>query len=177
MPRRLVRYYYLKFLRLQGDPRSIARGVAVGIFIGITPTIPLHTILILSFCLLFRASKVAGILASILVSNPFTFFIQYYLSWLVGTAIFPGLLSWQRLQQVMEVLSAGNSGFTGFKESMSAISSLGVDAITVLVVGGTLLALPFTALSYYYSLKLFIRLRNKRSKNLQQPEPEHTDEP
>ncbi len=170
MPRRLVRYYYLKFLRLQGDPKSIARGVAVGIFIGITPTIPLHTILILGFCLLFRTSKVAGILASILVSNPFTFFIQYYLSWLVGTAIFPGLLSWQRLQEVMTVLSSGGSGFTAFKDSLSAISSLGFDAITVLVVGGTLLALPFTALSYYYSLKLFTRLRNKRSTTTEPPD-------
>lgn len=164
MPIRLVRYYYLKFLRLQGDPRSLARGVAIGIFIGITPTVPLHTVLILSLCLLFRASKVAGILASIIVSNPLTFFLQYYLSWRVGTVIFPGLLSWQRLQEVMAVLSSGSSGFSGFKSSLAAIGSLGLDAITVVVVGGTLLALPFTALSYYYSLKLFTRLRNKRSK-------------
>lgn len=168
MPIRLVRYYYLKFLRLQGDPRSLARGVAIGIFIGITPTIPLHTVLILSLCLLFRASKVAGILASIIVSNPLTFFIQYYLSWLVGTIFFPGLLSWQRLQEVMAVLSSGSSGFSGFKSSLAAIGSLGFDAITVVVVGGTLLALPFTALSYYYSLKLFTRLRNKRSKTTTQ---------
>ncbi len=168
MPFRLVRYYYLKFLRLQGDPKSIARGVAIGIFIGITPTIPLHTVLILAFCLLFRASKVAGILSSIIVSNPLTFFIQYYLSWLVGTALFPGLLSWQRLQEVMQVLSSGGSGFGAFKSSLSAISSLGFDAITVLVVGGSLLALPFTALSYYYSLKFFNSLRNKRSKTMEQ---------
>lgn len=167
MPIRLVRYYYLKFLRLQGDPKSLARGIAIGIFIGITPTVPLHTVLILGFCLLFRASKVAGILASIIVSNPLTFFIQYYFSWLVGTAIFPGLLSWQRLQEMMDVLSTA-SGYDGFKSSLSAISALGFDAITVLVVGGTLLALPFTALSYYYSLKLFTKIRDKRSKNTEQ---------
>lgn len=164
MPIRLVKYYYIKFLRLRGDPKAIARGVAVGIFIGITPTIPLHTILILGFCVLFRASKVAGILSSIIVSNPLTFFIQYYLSWLVGTAIFPGLLSWQRLQEMMDVLSSA-SGYDGFKASLSAISALGFDAIIVLVVGGTLLALPLTALSYYYSLKLFTRLQNKKQKN------------
>ncbi len=161
MPIRLVRYHYQKFLRLQGEPKVIARGIAVGIFVGITPTIPLHTVLILSLCLLFRASKVAGILASIFVSNPLTFFIQYYLSWLMGTAIFPGLLSWQRLQEMMDVLSTA-SGYEGFKSSLTAISSLGLDAIIVLVVGGTLLAIPFTVLSYYYSLKLFTKLRDKR---------------
>lgn len=167
MPFRLIRYHYLKFLRLPGDPQAIARGVAIGIFIGITPTVPLHTILVLSICLLFKASKVAGIVSAMLVSNPLTFFVQYYLSWLIGTAIFPGLLSWQRLQEVMAVLSAG-SGFSAFKSSLSAISSLGFDAILVLVVGGTLLALPFTALSYYYSLKIFTRLRNKKSQNTEQ---------
>ncbi len=161
MPIRLVRHHYLKLLRLQGEPKVIARGIAVGIFIGITPTIPLHTVLILSLCLLFRASKVAGIMVSIVVSNPLTFSIQYYLSWLVGAVIFPGLLSWQRLQEMMDVLSTA-SGYEGFKSSLTAISSLGLDAIIVLVVGGTLLAIPFTVLSYYYSLKLFTKLRDKR---------------
>lgn len=163
MPIRFIRYYYLKFLRLQGDPTSVARGVAIGIFIGITPTVPLHTVLILALCLLLRASKVAGILASVLVSNPLTFFVQYYLSWRVGTALFPGLLSWQRLQGVMATLSSA-SGFEGFKTSLSAIGSLGFDAITVMVVGGSLLALPFTGLGYYYSLKFFRKLREKRPK-------------
>ena len=166
MPIRLIRYQYIKFLRLQGDPKVIARGIAIGIFVGITPTIPLHTVLILSLCLLFRASKVAGILASVVVSNPLTFFIQYYLSWLVGATIFPGLLSWQRLQEVMAILSSA-TGFAGFKASLSAIGSLGFDAITVLVVGGTLLAIPFTVASYYYSLKIFTRLRDKRARKKQ----------
>lgn len=63
----------------------------------------------------------------------------------------------------MATLSS-SAGFDGFKASLTAIGSLGFDAITVLLVGGALLALPFTALSYYYTLKLFTRLRNKRLK-------------
>lgn len=169
MPIRFIRYYYLKFLRLQGDPQSLARGVAIGTFIGITPTLPLNTILTLTFCLLFRASKVAGILASVVACNPFTFFFQYYLSWRIGTTLLPGLLSWQRMQAVMATLSS-SAGFDGFKASLTAIGSLGFDAITVLLVGGALLALPFTALSYYYTLKLFTRLRNKRLKKMEQSE-------
>ena len=41
---RLGKYYYLKFIRLKGDPRSLALGTAIGVFVGLTPTIPLHTI-------------------------------------------------------------------------------------------------------------------------------------
>ena len=32
--------FYLSFLCLKGDPRKIAMGMAIGVFIGVTPTIP-----------------------------------------------------------------------------------------------------------------------------------------
>ncbi len=172
MPIRLVKYHYLRFLRLPGDPKSIALGVAIGIFIGVLPVFPVQTILIFGFCLHFKASKVAGILSSLIISNPFTFFFQYYLSWLVGNMILPDLLSWHRLQEVMAVRSSA-SGFDAFKSSLCAISALGFDAIMVMLVGGTLLALPFTALGYYYSLKFFTKLRDKKSKKLEQPGRTH----
>ena len=35
-PQRAARYYYLRFIRLQGDPHTLARGVAIGLFIGVT---------------------------------------------------------------------------------------------------------------------------------------------
>jgi hypothetical protein len=37
-----------------------------------------------------------------------------------------------------------------------------MEAIVVMVVGGCLLALPFAVLSYYFSLSLFVKIRNKR---------------
>jgi hypothetical protein len=42
--RRILRYQWLKFLRLQEDPRKLAWGMALGVFIGITPTIPFHLV-------------------------------------------------------------------------------------------------------------------------------------
>ena len=45
--KRTLRYHWLKFLRLQDDPRKLAWGMALGIFIGITPTIPFHFVSIL----------------------------------------------------------------------------------------------------------------------------------
>ena len=68
-PQRTIRYYYLKFIRLKGDPSSLARGVAVGTFIGITPTIPFHTVMTLALAFLLRGSKVAALLATVIVSR------------------------------------------------------------------------------------------------------------
>ena len=79
-PRRASRYYYLKFIRLRGNPGVLARGVAVGTFVGITPTIPFHTVLALFLAFILRGSKIAALLTSVLISNPLTFLLQYYLS-------------------------------------------------------------------------------------------------
>lgn len=158
--KRFVRYYYLRFLRLQGDPREIARGVAVGVFIGITPTIPLHTILILFFALFLRASKLAGILAGCVVSNPLTFFFQYYLSWRIGTALFPYELSWQRIHELMSVIS----GHSSYQETFSEISKMGWNAVIVMVGGGAVLALPFTIVSYFLSLYFYQSLRKRKQR-------------
>jgi uncharacterized protein (DUF2062 family) len=162
MNRRFFRYYYLKFIRLQGDPEEIARGVAIGVFIGITPTIPLHTILILAIALLLRAGKIAGLLASCVVSNPLTFFFQYYLSWRIGTWLLPYDLSWERIQSVMAVIS----GHSSFRTSIEALGKLGGEAILVMLTGGILLAIPFTIASYFLSLSFFKSLRKKNKKRI-----------
>lgn len=162
MIKRFFRYYYLRFIRLQGDPEEVARGVALGVFIGITPTIPLHTVLILVIALLLRAGKIAGLLASCVVSNPLTFFFQYYSSWRIGTWLLPYDLSWERIQSVMAVIS----GHSSFKTSLEALSRLGGESILVMLSGGIILALPFTIASYFLSLSFFKSLRRRKKKKI-----------
>jgi len=158
MNSRFFRYYYLRFIRLQGDPREIARGIALGIFIGITPTIPLHTVLILLLAIFLRASKLAGLLASCVVSNPLTFFFQYYLSWRLGTWLTPYELSWERIHEIMAIIS----GHIGFQKTMAELSKLGWESIAVMLVGGAVLALPFAVAGYFLSLYFYNKLRRKR---------------
>ena len=82
---RTIKYYALKFKRLRGDPHSLALGTAIGIFIGISPTIPLHTVAIIGAALLLRASTIAALISASVVSNPLTMVPQYYLCWLIKT--------------------------------------------------------------------------------------------
>lgn len=161
--KRFFRYYQLRFKRLRGHPDIIARGIGVGLFVGITPTIPFHTAFVLTLCFPLRASKIAAFFSSWIISNPVTIFIQYYMCWWVGSLFFPGLLSWEKVQGVLSVLAQGD-GYNGFKDSMLAISVLGFDAITVMLTGGLLLALPIALTGYWYSHKFFTILRNKRVK-------------
>jgi len=159
-PRRLIRLYYLKFIRLQGDPKQIARGFAVGTFIGVTPTIPLHTISLLILTPLLRGNIVAAFLASVVFCNPLTYLPQYYLSWLIGNWLTPKDLSWERIRSVMDIVFSD----AGFTSKFSSLSSLGLETITVLLVGGVILAAPIALISYVASLKFFRALREKRLK-------------
>jgi uncharacterized protein len=157
-PKRISKLYYLKFLRLKGDPHSLALGTAIGIFIGITPTMPLHTILIVLATLATRSSTIAGILASFLVCNPITYVPQYYLSTIVGNALTPYELTWAGIKEVLELLLQ----HPGLSQSMKIVASLGYEAVIVLLVGGVVLALPFAVLSYFLSFRFFLKIREKR---------------
>ena len=66
---RALRYRLHRFKRLQGSIHSLSLGAAIGAAIGITPTIPLHSVLILAATLACRSNPIAGILAATVVSN------------------------------------------------------------------------------------------------------------
>ena len=73
--------FYNRFLSLNGRPEEIARSMALGVFIGVTPTIPFHTALIMVICLLFRQNITAAVLGATIISNPLTipfFYLSEY---------------------------------------------------------------------------------------------------
>ncbi len=155
---RLGKYYYFRFLRLKGDPYSLAFGTAIGVFVGLTPTIPLHTGVILLLTFLTRTSVIAGILSSWLVCNPLTYIPIYYFSTVLGNALTPYELNWEKIQTVVNALSSSES----ISHSFEILTGLGFEAIAVLIVGGCVLALPFALVSYYVSLYTFLKIRAKR---------------
>lgn len=157
-PQRTVRYYSLRFKRLRGDPSFLAFGVAIGVFVGITPTIPLHTVLALMLAFILRASKIAALLATVLVSNPLTFFMQYYLSWRIGSWLTSSDLSWEKIATVVGYITAD----PGFRESLAALSELSREAILVLLLGGFVMALPLALLGYILSFYFFAAVQKKR---------------
>jgi uncharacterized protein (DUF2062 family) len=81
------RYWWQEFGRqlkeLRGKPHEISLGMAIGVFIAITPTIPFHTVLAVSLAALLRGSKLAAALG-VWVSNPLTIPFFYYGSYRLG---------------------------------------------------------------------------------------------
>jgi len=155
--RRTARYYFLRLKRLQGSPYSLAMGLALGSSIAITPTLPLHTVMIVSSTLLLRVNTIAALLIATVISNPLTFIPQYWLAWRIGDFFFPDRLSWLRLKTVLTTLMD-----QGIIDSLHTLSKLSMDAMLVLLTGGMILAIPLGLLTYFVSYDFFYKLRQKR---------------
>lgn len=155
--RRTSRYYYLRLKRLRGTPHSLAMGAAIGAAIGITPTLPLHTIMIICTTLILRVNTIAGIILAAIISNPLTFLPQYWLAWRIGDWIFPDRLDWQRIRQVVELLHQQS-----LVDGLDTVSRLSFDAILVLMTGGVILAVPTGLLTYFLTLGFFQKIQKKR---------------
>ncbi|MBN2780140.1 MAG: DUF2062 domain-containing protein [Alphaproteobacteria bacterium] len=78
----------MRILRIKGNPEGIARGLALGIAISLTPFVGFHLILIGLFCWLVRGNFLAGALSSLL-GNPITFPFIWYIIYVLGIVMSP----------------------------------------------------------------------------------------
>ena len=66
--RTLKRAYY-RFLRIRGAPEQIALGMALGVFIGMTPFLGFHTVIAVMLAAVFKWSKIAAGVG-VFITNP-----------------------------------------------------------------------------------------------------------
>ena len=85
-PRRLIR----SLLALDDTPHAIALGTAIGMFVGMTPTVGLQMFLVIGIAAatrpLFHFNRVAGLI-TVYISNPLTIVPLYAAFYYVGTML------------------------------------------------------------------------------------------
>ena len=138
--------FYEKFISLQGEPARIAAGIALGVFVGVTPTIPFHTIIIVLVSLLFRQNLTAGYLGSWAISNPLTIPLFYAVQYELGRF----LLGMERCRFELRDYTFNN------------ITALGSQILIPLLTGGILMAPLFAILAYWIAYRLAKALRNRK---------------
>ncbi len=157
-PFRFAKYILIRFSRLRGDPYSLARGVSLGIFLGVLPLMPIQTIILIPLTLILRINTFAALIAAIAISNPLTFVLQYYYCWIVGNAILPGRIRWEQIKELLDTIAEGN-----LLEGISVLFNLGFNTVSVLLVGGLIIAIPVAIIGYFISLYFFITIKKKRA--------------
>jgi len=73
----------IKLARIQSEPDAVARGMALGLFIGFTPTFGVQMLLALLFAFLLRQNKIATFVG-VWITNPLTAPVIYGLEYRIG---------------------------------------------------------------------------------------------
>ena len=138
-----VREFVRHLKELQGDPHYIAMGMAIGVFVSLTPTIPFHTIIAIILAFVLRGSKPAAII-SVWVSNPVTVPFFYIGSYKVGMFIL------------------GNSSPFDIKyESITKLLDLSLDVTVAMITGGVILGILPAIVTYFITRKIVITIRSR----------------
>lgn len=139
---------------LKGDPNYIASGMSIGIFIGITPTFPFHTVLALALAYIFRASKAAAALG-VWIGNPLTIPFIYFGSYKTGS-----------------MLLGTSFPFDIKYLTFTELTKLGLEATLALLTGGVIIGIVPAVASYFITRRLVKKYRSRRRiKKINQEKP------
>lgn len=130
-------------LMLDDTEHSIALGTAIGIFLGMTPTVGLQTIAVMLLSVtirpLFRFNVMAALIA-IYISNPITVVPIYYGLYKVGTWFVGGSVTREQFAATLE--------YSGFSEWWNTVVDLFVSLGEPLLVGTAVVAIPCGLVTY-----------------------------
>lgn len=129
----------------EGDPRKIALGIAIGVFVGVTPLFPFHTAIALVLATLLKGSRIAAA-AGVWVSNPVTLPFFYIATYKTG-AFFLG----------------GNATANVCRSSFSELVVAGIDITHAMILGSIVIGFILSTATYFLTLQLFAVLRNRRA--------------
>ena len=146
--REKIRQFIARFKELNGDPHYVALGMAIGVFVSVTPTIPFHTAIAIAIAFILRGSKAAAAIG-VWFSNPLTIPFFYKGSYDVGMSIL------------------GNSApFSTEYESILELLKLGADVTMAMVVGGIILGILPGFASYFIMRKIITTIRSRKKSGL-----------
>jgi uncharacterized protein (DUF2062 family) len=139
---------YQRFIKLQGSPHALAGGMALGLFIGMSPFFGLHVITALVLAALLKWSKITA-LVGVNITNAITAPLIYPLNYWVGTRL------------------AGTSGQVRWPSAFDFGELMGLlkqspHIILDLVIGGIALGLPLALLGYGVTRKVITVYRQRR---------------
>ncbi len=143
-PRERFGQMLIRMRQLEGNPHYIALGMAVGIFVSITPIIPLQTLVAIGLAFLVRGSKSAAALGTWL-SNPLTIPLVYYANYKLGCS----LLGYQKTLDSIAF------------DSFSQLMGLGLEVTWAMIVGGVVIGAILGVVAYFVTFRVFITIRRR----------------
>jgi len=136
-----------RFLKIRGNPREVALGMSLGLFVGMTPFMGLHTVIAIFLAALLKWNKISAALG-VWVTNPFTAPFIYGITYFTGKLC----MGIEKIPELQTHLSY--SIIITMLEKTPEI-------LLVLTVGGIVVGLPLAFLGYYFSYSAISRYQEE----------------
>lgn len=162
--RKTLMKLYVRIMAQKGSPDFVARGVAIGLFIGLLIPMSGQLIIAIPLAYLLHGSKLAASAATF-ITNPWTvvviYPIQIYFGKMLLTLKMPDT---QEIHQIYEAFMDAMSkvSFTS-PSSFGQILDLGVqELILPFFAAGAVMGIVGAAIGYFLTLRLVVRYRKLR---------------
>lgn len=122
-------------------------GLALGIFVGMSPFIGFHTAIAVMLASVFKWSKIAAGVG-VFVTNPLTAPLIYPLTYKLGAVItgFSEPIQWFKLFE--------QGGFVGMMKNSPLI-------LVDMIVGGAIIGVPLSVITYYITFQAVLAARKR----------------
>jgi len=149
-----IKKTYYRFLKIRGNPREIALGFALGIFVGMTPFMGLHTAIAVPLAALAKWNKFSAALA-VWISNPLSAPVIYGATYYIGAKVL--------------FIQNGYKLPTEFNlDALFYTLRSAPEIIGILMVGGVVVGLPLAAAGYFFALKAIVEYRASIQRKLEE---------
>ena len=150
------RELYVRLMNSASDPKVLARGVALGLFVGFLMPMGLQIVVVLPLAVLLKAAKVPAI-AFTFVTNQLTIFFIYPVQCCVGSYLMLSPLNYADIAAHLKGLMASPDIRTVFGE----IGRLGVQLGGAFFLGGFLFGAIAGTAGYWGTYFLAVRFKKK----------------
>jgi uncharacterized protein (DUF2062 family) len=131
----IIRRVYERFIRIRGEPREVALGFALGIFVGMTPTVGVQTPIAIFLAALFKWGKLSAAIG-VWISNPLTVPLIYGITYITGA-------------KIMSLDPVFNMPLSPTWGTLKAMLQKAPQALGAMTVGGAIIGIPLAVISYY----------------------------
>ena len=144
---------YDKIVKERKSAEFIARGWALGVFVGSVIPFGIQIYIAVPLSFLLKGSKI-GALTGTLISNPLTILFLYPAQCWMGSRLLGKDISWDAISEALKGVLA--------HQDWSSLSQLSGHLVTSFFAGGLMLAAVSTPLAYFFVLHLVRNYRRVR---------------
>jgi hypothetical protein len=148
--KRRLKYYFLKFIRIKGEPGELALGLACGFFAGMLPVIPFHTVLAVALAIVLKSSKITAAIG-VWISNPLNWYFLYLANYKIGAWILGHPAGHHPIAAIIKAIHQNEAGMVVFHKLINA----GGLIVANFMLGGVLMGVVAAVPSYFIFLRFF----------------------